>query len=85
MKRKYIKPQTERIQVQCEGFIMWSAKLKTDKTNLINDKNTWSESTEDFFGKGAGTVAPSTFGDYDVNPGSDIPGTSKTNPWDEWD
>lgn len=84
MKKTYIKPVSERISIACEKMILTSGgKLNDHASNVINDQNSQSSSTEDQAGKGAGTLAPSTRGDWEVGPGDEV--GARVNPWGSWE
>lgn len=82
MKRKYIIPSSELIQIKPEGTILLGSRytLKDNANNYLQHKPTQGEIVN---GKDLG--APFTRGDAQVDPGQDIDFGSKVNPWGSWD
>lgn len=83
MKKKYVTPFSERIQIEGDEIM----NVRTSRANLSTDKDNWMQDetsqTEDQSGNGN---TPATRGDYSVTPGGDLgDGFGKVNPWDSWD
>lgn len=80
MKKKYVKPTSELIQVHHEGEIL-KCTLKVHANNWLNNEDMKVEKPSSDWNYGA----PATKGEILVEPGGDIDFASKTNPWGTWD
>lgn len=79
MKKKYCKPSSELIQMDYKESIL--------RFSLQNKEN-WMKARDTQVERNSGSIwnsAPHTHGNMAVDAGEDIPGASKTNPWDSWD
>lgn len=80
MKKKYVKPTSELIQVHHEGNLLnFTLQGKANNWLKNEDMKTQKPSSNWEYG------APATKGEIFVKPGDDIGIGSKVNPWASWD
>ncbi|MDY6266835.1 MAG: hypothetical protein SPM31_06885 [Prevotella sp.] len=80
MKKKYVKPTSELIQVHHEGDLL-NGTLKVKANNWLNNEDMKTQKPSSNWEYGA----PATKGEIFVKPGDDIDIGSKVNPWASWD
>lgn len=80
MKKKYVKPTSELIQVHHEGEIL-KGTLNVRANNWLNNEDMKTQKPSSNWEYGA----PATKGEIFVKPGDDIDIGSKVNPWASWD
>lgn len=80
MKKKYVKPTSELIQVHHEGNLL-NFTLQGKANNWLNNEDMKTQRPSSDWNYGA----PATKGEILVEPGEDIDIASKVNPWASWD
>ena len=80
MKKKYVKPTSELIQVHHEGNLL-NFTLQGKANNWLNNEDMKTQRPSSDWNYGA----PATKGEIFVKPGDDIDIGSKVNHWASWD